>query len=143
MLITDSIAVVLGVSTVTDYENLYVLEKTASSPEAVVLVSIDLVERFANINTTALELNVNQRQAIHENSNVEAILASTFNFILVEDLNAVVVNVLFVDQVDVLAIAIVPPENADVIFLEATGLLNNPVLLTRDALRKKAFPLSV
>jgi hypothetical protein len=130
VLVADSVAVVLGVRTVTDYENLYILKEATPSPEAVVLITIDLVERLADINTSALELDMNKWQAIHENGDVIPILASTFNFILVENLNTVVVDVLLIDEVDVLAFTVISLENTDVIFLEATSLLDNSVFLT-------------
>ena len=129
MLVANCVAVVLGVGTVADNEDLYVLKEATSSPKAIVLVTIDLVERLADINTTSLELDVNKWQAVHENGDVIPILTSTFNFILVENLDAVVVDVLLIDEVDVLALTVISLENSDVVFLEATSLLDDSVFL--------------
>ena len=130
VLIANCVAVVLGVGAVTDYENLYILKEAAARPETVVLVSIDLVERLADINSAPLELDVNKRQPIHENSDVVSVLANTFNLILVEHLDDVVVDVLLIDEIDVLTLTVISLEDTDVIFLESTSLLDDSVLLT-------------
>ena len=86
---------------------------------------------------------MNKRQPIHENSDVVSVLANTFNLVLVEYLNTVVVDVLLVDQVDVLALTVISLENSNVVFLESTSLLDDAVLLARDAFSEEALPLCV
>ena len=48
-------------------------------------------------------------------------------------------DVLLIYEVDILALTVISLENTDVIFLEATSLLNDSVFLARDTLCKKAL----
>jgi hypothetical protein len=53
------------------------------------------------------------------------------------------VDVLLINQVDVLALTVIPLENTYVIFLESTSLLDDAVFFARDALKEKALPFGV
>ena len=48
------VAVILGISAVRDNEYLDILIQSCSSPKAITLIAIDLVEGFLNINTSTL-----------------------------------------------------------------------------------------
>ena len=102
MAFTNCVTVVLGQCTVTDHKELYILEQTATCPETVALVTIDLIECLAHVDATPLELHVHHRKTIDQNRYVISIDLVAFCFVLVDNLEVVVVNVLFVDQVDVL-----------------------------------------
>ena len=90
--------VVLRQRAVADHEQLDVLEQARAGPEAVALVAVDLVERLADVDAAALELDVHQRQAVDEDRHVVAVgvlgaaLALT-DLVLVDDLQPVVVDV--------------------------------------------------
>jgi hypothetical protein len=65
------------------------------------------------------------------------------DFVLVDDLQAVVVDVLLVDQVDVLDRAVVALEYLDVVFLDARGLFDDAVVGAGNAGTEEALPLGV
>ena len=101
---TGGVRVVLGAGAVRDNEQLHILIKTATSPKTVPLVSINLVKRLSEWFTTALQLNVNQRETVYKDGNIVTVVKVTaVLYILVNDLYRVVVDVLLINQSDVLA----------------------------------------
>ena len=85
-----------------------------------------------------------QRQAVDEDGHVVArIVVARGLLVLVEHLQAVVVDVLFVQQVDVFGRAAVLPQHLHMIELNPARLFQNPVVRARDAVLKKARPLAV
>lgn len=64
-------------------------------------------------------------------------------FILVDDLQAVVVDVLLVQQVDVLALPAVLPQHLHMVALDLAGLFQNAVVGAGDAVLEKTLPLAV
>ena len=64
------VRVVLGQRAVADHEELDVLEQSGAGPEAVALVAVDLVERLADIDAAALQLDMHERQAVDEHRHV-------------------------------------------------------------------------
>ena len=73
VLATGGVGVVLGQRAVADHEELDVLEQARAGPEAVALVAVDLVERLADVDAAALELDVHQRQAVDQDRDVVAV----------------------------------------------------------------------
>ncbi len=71
--VAGGVAVVLRQRAVADHEQLYVLEQPRVGPEAVALVAVDLVERLADVDTAALQLDVHHRQAVDEDRHVVAV----------------------------------------------------------------------
>ena len=128
-------------------KNLHVLEQAATSPEAVPLIPLDLVERFPDGYTPALQLHMDEGQAVDQDSHVIAVVVVSpirrTHLILIDDLQMVVVDVLLVDEGDVLALAYVPPEDLHKILLDAAGLVLNAVVGVDDALVKKPLPLGI
>ncbi|MNQ79027.1 hypothetical protein D3C85_939570 [compost metagenome] len=142
------IAVVFGQRAIADHEQLHVLEQATARPEAVALVAIDLVEGFADIHPAALELDMHHRQAIDQHCHIEArsvfaaVLAG-WRFVLVDHLQDVVMDIGLVDQVDVLAAAVIALQDLDVVFLQAGSFFQNAVIATSNAGREEALPLGV
>ena len=118
------VAVVLGVRAVRDDEDLGVLIESRSSPEAVALVTVDLVERLLDRHAPSLQLDLHQRQAIDQNRHIiPGRVAATLLLELVKHLEAVAVNMHLVDETNVLRRAIVTVQNLDVVFLDQPGLV--------------------
>jgi hypothetical protein len=86
---------------------------------------------------------MNQGEPIHENRDVIPIGSRAFNLILVDYLQAVVVDVLLINQIDVFGFTAVTLKNLDVVLLNTAGFFNDPVFLCRDAGYKKPAPLSI
>jgi len=86
---------------------------------------------------------MDHRQTIHQHRNVVPGRASAFGLVLVDDLQDVVVDVLFINQVDVLAAAVIPGEHLDMVLLYTRRLLNDAVVGTGHLLREEPLPLGV
>lgn len=138
------IGIILRVGAVGDDENLDVFKKAACRPEAVALVALDLVERLADGHAAPLQLDMYQRQAVDEDGHVVArVVIARSLLVLVEHLQAVVVDVLFVQQVDVFGRTAVLPQHLHMIELNPARLFQNAVVCARDAVPKEARPLAV
>ena len=138
------VGIILRVGAVGDDENLDVFKKAACCPESVALVALDLVERLADGHAAPLEFDMYQRQTVDEDGHVVArVVVARSLLVLVEHLQAVVVDVLFVQQVDVFGRAAVLPQHLHMIELNPARLFQNAVVCARDAVPKEARPLAV
>ena len=85
-----------------------------------------------------------QRQAVDKDGHVVArVVIACGLLVLVEHLQAVVVDVLFVQQVDVFGCAAVLPQHLHMIELNPARLFQNAVVRAHDAVLEKARPLAV
>ena len=138
------VGIILRVGAVGDDENLDIFKQAACRPEAVTLVALDLVERLADGHAAAFQLDMYQRQAVDENGYVVArVVVARSLLVLVEHLQTVVVDVLFVQQVDVFGRAAVLPQHLHMIELNPARLFQNAVVRARNAVLEKARPLAV
>ena len=138
------VGIIFRVGAVGDDENLDILKQAACCPEAVALVALDLVERLADGHAAPLQLDMYQRQAVDKDSHVVVrVVIARALLVLVEHLQAVVVDVLFVQQVDVFGRAAVLPQHLHMIELNPARLFQNAVVRARDAVLEKARPLAV
>lgn len=138
------VGIIFRVCAVGDDENLDILKQAACCPEAVALVALDLVERLADGHAAPLQLDMYQRQTVDEDGHVVArVVIARSLLVLVEHLQAVVVDVLFVQQVDVFGRAAVLPQHLHMIELNAARLFQDTVVCARDAVFEKARPLAV
>ena len=138
------VGIVFRVGAVGDDENLDVFKKTVRGPEAVALVALDLVERLADGHAAPLELDMYQRQAVDEDGHVVTrVVVARSLLVLVEHLQTVVVDVLFVQQVDVFGRTAVLPQHLHMIELNPARLFQDTVVRARDAVFEKARPLAV
>jgi len=138
------VGVVLGVGAIADDENLHILIQATSSPEAVSLISVYLVERLFELDAPSFEFDMNQGQTIDQNGNIiSGVVAPLFLLILVDDLKKVVVDVPLVYQIDVLALASVAPKHLNVVFLYLGGFGFDAIIFVREVLSEKPFPFTV
>lgn len=138
------VGIILRVGAVGDDENLDIFKQAACCPEAVALVALDLVERLADGHTAPLELDMYQRQTIDEDGHVVArVVLARGLLVLVEHLQSIVVDVFFVQQVDVFGRAAVLPQHLHMVKLNAARLFQDAVVCARDAVLEKARPLAV
>ncbi len=91
-----------------DDKDLNILKQTGSRPEAIALIPINLVEGFTDRHAAPLQLNMNKRQSIDQNGDIVAgTVRSSSLFILIDDLQPVIVNISLVDKVDVFRRAVI------------------------------------
>ena len=96
------VGVILGVAAVRDHEDLDILKEPAAGKEAVALIAVDLVERFADRDAAAFQLDMYHRQTVDKDRNVIAVVmlsaVITADLILVDDLHEVIMDILLVNQ---------------------------------------------
>ena len=89
-------------------KDLHVFIKSTACPKAVPLISLYLIKRFTNGNTTSFKLNVNQGQTIYKDSNVIACVVLTAILgVLIDDLHKIVMYIFLINQVNILACAVI------------------------------------
>jgi len=87
---------------------------------------------------------VDQREAIDEDGDVVPCFIGTCSlFILVNHLKAIVMDVFFVDEVNVLGSAVVTPEKLFIVGLNFSGLFDDAFAAIGKSLGKEALPFSV
>ena len=142
--VSGRVGVIFRVRTVADDKNLNVFVQTTIRPEAVTLVTPNLVERFPNRHAPTLQFHVHERQTVHENRHIIPGIVSAAVFLeLIDDLHPVIMDVLLVDEIDVFGGTIVPTENLHVVGLDFSGLLDDSIVAGRDTFLKEPFPLTI
>ena len=144
MAIPGGIGVILGVRSIGNDENLHILIQTTCRKEAVSLITFDLIKGFPDGNASAFQLYMDKRQTIDQNRHVIACVMSAFGFfILVNNLKAVIVNILFVNKLNILGSSVIPPKHFDMIGLHGAAFLYDTLVRISKNLRKEPLPLAV
>ena len=144
MALARGIAVILGVGSVRYDEYLDILKQSAAGPETLPLVAVDLVESLLDVNAAAFQFDVHQRQAVHQYGNIVTIGAhSAIDFVLVDDLERIVVDIALVEQIDILDCSVVARQQLHMVFLNDGGLLYNSTVLVGKTTRKETRPLGI
>ena len=146
-IVAGAVGVVLGICAVGDHENLRILVQTAARPERIPLIAVDLVERLPDGHPAPLQFHMNQRKAVDQNRHIVAIImprtVRLLHLVLVDDLQAVVVDVLFVDQCDIFGAAIIPVQYLHIVFLNLPGLFGNMLVGVGNYITEKLPPLRI
>ena len=146
-IVAGAVGVVLGICAVGDHKNLRILVQTAARPERIPLVAVDLVERLPDGHPSPLQFHMNQRKAVDQNRHIVAVImpcaVCLFYLILVDDLQAVVVDVLLVDQRDIFGAAIIPVQYLHIVFLNLPGLFRNMLVGVGNYITEKLPPLRI
>lgn len=141
------VRVILGAGSVGDYEYLDILEESAFRPEAFFLVSLDLVEGFFDWDSAGFQLDMDEREAVHEDCDIVAVLVrSLASDVLVYDLRGVLVYVRLVDELYVSRQPFVSGEHLNVLVsLNPRRLLLDSFALGgfEDVVVQESFPFVV
>ena len=146
-IVAGAVGVVLGICAVGDHKNLRILVQTTARPERIPLIAVDLVERLPDGHPASLQFHMNQRKAVDQNRHIVAVImprtVCLLHFILVDDLQTVIVDVLFVDQRNIFGTAIIPVQHLHVIFLNLPGLFGNVLVGVGNYITEKLPPLCI
>ena len=142
--VAGRVGVVFRVRSVGDNKNLHILVQTAASPKAVPLVTVDLVERLLDRHAAPLQFHMNQRQTVYQNRDIIAVIivAAVFH-ILVDNLQTVVVDVLFIQQRNIDRRAVLAGQVLNVVLLDAAGLFFDAIVRIGDFILKKVVPFLI
>ena len=87
---------------------------------------------------------MNQRQTVYQNRDIIAvIIVAAVLHILVNDLQAVVVDVLFIQQRDIDRRAVLTGQILNIVFLDAAGLFFDAIVRVGDFILKEEVPLFI
>ena len=146
-IVAGAVGVVLGICAVGDHKNLHILIQAAARPERIPLIAVDLVERLPDGHPAPLQFHMNQWKAVDQNRHIIAVImpcaVCLFYLILVDDLQAVVMDVLFVDQCDIFGTAIIPVQHLHIVFLNLPGLFGNVLVGVGNHITKELPPLRI
>ena len=146
-IVAGAVGVVLGICAVGDHKNLHILVQTTARPERIPLIAVDLVERLPDGHPAPLQFHMNQRKAVDQNRHIVAVImpcaVCLFYLILVDDLQAVVVDVLLVDQRDIFGAAIIPVQYLYIVFLNLSSLFGNMLVGVGNYITEKLLPLRI
>ena len=146
-IVAGAVGVVLGICAIGDHKNLHILVQAAASPERITLVAVDLVECLPDGHPAPLQFHMNQWKAVDQNRHIVAIImprtVRLLHLILVDDLQAVVMDVLLVDQRDIFGTAVIPVQHLHVIFLNLPGLFGNVLVGVGNYITEKLPPLRI
>ena len=144
---TRAVGIVFRVRAVGDDKNPHILKQPRAGIERIALIAVDLVERLADGNAAALQLNVDERKTVDEHGHIIAVVVlRTVAFgdnVLIGDLQTVVVNVLFVNQCDIFRTSVIAPQDLHIVLLHFAGLFRNAVVGVGNALGKEPLPFAV
>lgn len=144
MALACGIAVILGIGSVRYDEELHKLEQPAACPETLPLVAVDLIESLLDVYATPFQLEMNQRQTVHQYGNVVTVGAcAVICFVLIDDLKRVVMDIGLVEQVDIFDCPVVVCQQLHMVFLNDGGLFYDSAVLVGNTPRKEARPLLV
>lgn len=147
MVEAGGVGVIFRVRAIGDDENLHELIQPAGGPEAIPLIAVNLVERLPNGHTAAFQLNVNQRQTIDQHRHIIAIIMRSAllggDGVLMDDLQAIVMDALFVDELNVLALSAIPAKHLHIVLLNQAGLFENAGIAIRQHFIPKPRPFAV
>ena len=141
------VGVVLGVGAVGDDKDLYILEQAAPRPEGVPLVAVDLVKCLTYGNTSALQFDMHKRQTINQYCNIITIIMFCAivraNRILIDDLQPVVMDVLFIYECNILGRTVITSQDLDIVLLYLPSLFHNMLIWIGNGIFEKIIPFCV
>ena len=146
-IMTGTVRVILRIRPVADNKDLDKLKQAAPCPERISLIPVDLIKRLPDWHSTTFQLNMYERQTIHQDSNIIPVIMFCAlvcaDNILVYYLQAVIMNIGFINDCDILGTAIIPLQNLNIIFLDLSGLFLDMLVRISDRIRKKPAPFIV
>lgn len=121
------VAAQVAIRAVRDHEDLEVLEERTVRFEALLAVTVDLVERLPNGAAALFQLDLHQRQPVHKDGHIVAVRVRSGLLELLDDLYLVAADVTLIDEIDVLNPAVIEDEIEDVVVMELAGFVRHAV----------------
>ena len=152
MALARRIGIVLRIRPVRDHKNLDVLIEPCARPERIPLIAFDLVKRLTDLHAAPFQLQMHERQPVHEDRHIVAIRmcrrilprpCTALHRILMDHLQAVVVDIVLVDQTDILRRAIVTSQVLYIVRLDTARLRCDTVTRGCDGRFEEPFPLRI
>ena len=146
-IISGRIGIIFSIRAIGDNKNLHILKQSAASLKRLTLITVDLIERLTNWNTTAFQLNMDERQAIDQHRNIITVIVLCAllpaDGILMKNLQAVIVNVLLVNKGDVFRGTVITGQHLYVVLLNFARLFDDMLIRISHTVFEKGFPLRI
>ena len=134
---------VAGIRAVGDDKDLQIFEQGMLAVEALLAVTMHLIEGLADGHAAFFKLYLHQGQAVDQDGHVITVGVRPGLFKLVDDLYRVAGNVLFVKEANILDVAVVKNKVIDVIVMNLAGFVHKTVAGLVQPGFHKAFPLAI
>ena len=130
--------------TVGDHENLHILIQSAACPKAVALIAVNLVERLFDCNAAPLQLHMDKGQTVYQNRHIiPCIVVPGGFYILIDDLQMVVVDVLLVDQGNIQGCVVLTDQVLHIVLLDFPGFFHDALIGVGNLAFEKAVPFLI
>ena len=144
---SGTIGIILCICTIGNDKNLDVLIQSASSPERIPLITVNLVECLTDGNTSAFQLNMYKRQTVYQYGNIIAVvmLRTIFraNHILIDNLQPVVMDVLLIYECNILGRTVITSQNLNIVLLYLPGLFHDMLIGIGNSIFEEIIPFCV
>ena len=144
---SGTVRIILCICTIGNDKNLNVLIQSASCPERIPLVTVNLIERLTNGYTSAFQFNMYKRQTVYQYGNIIAIvmLRTIFraNHILIDNLQPVVMDVLLIYECNILGRAVITSQDLDIVLLHLPGLFHDMLIGIGNGIFEEIIPLCI
>ena len=144
---SGAVRIILCICTIGNDKNLNILIQSTSCPERVPLVTVNLIKRLTDGYTSAFQFNMHKRQTVYQYCNIIAVvmLCTIFraNHILIDNLQPVVMDVLFIYECNILGRTVITSQDLDIIFLYLPSLFHNMLIGIGNGIFEKIIPLGV
>ena len=144
---SGAIRIILCICTIGNDKNLNVFVQSASCPERIPLVAVNLVESLTDGNTSAFQFNMHKRQTVYQYCNIIAVvmLCTIFraNHILINDLQPVVMDVLLIYECNILGRTVITGQDLYIILLYLPSLFHDMFIGIGNGIFEKIIPLCV
>ena len=146
---SGAVGIILCVCTIGNNKNLNIFIQSASRPERIPLVAVNLVECFTDGYTSAFQLNMYKRQTVYQYRNIIAvvmlrtILCGSIHLVLINYLQPVIMNVLLIYECNILGRTIITRQDLDIILLYLPGLFYDILIGIGNGIFEEIIPLCV
>ena len=144
---SGTVGIILCVCPIGNDKNLNIFIQSASCPERITLVAVNLIECFTDGNTSAFQLNMYKRQTVYQYCNIIAVvmLRTIFraNHVLIDDLQPVVMDVLFIYECNILGRTVITSQDLDIVLLYLPSLFHNMLIWIGNGIFEKIIPFCV
>ena len=144
---SGTIGIILCVCTIGNNKNLNIFIQSASRPERIPLVTVNLVESLTNGNTSTFQLNMYKRQTVYQYGNIIAVVMLRTilcaNHILIDDLQPVVMDVLLIYECNILGRTVITSQNLNIVLLYLPSLFHDMLIGIGNSIFEEIIPFCV
>ena len=144
---SGAVGIILCICTIGNDKNLNVLIQSASCPEGIPLVAVNLVESLTDGNTSAFQFNMHKRQTVYQYCNIIAIVMLRTilcaNHILIDDLQPVIMDILFIYECNILGRTVITGQDLYIILLYLPSLFHDMLIRISNGIFEEIIPFCV